>query len=40
MNSTTHIELNISVAVGLALGAVFGVAGTLVTQPNLHECLC
>jgi hypothetical protein len=30
------IPVNIVAAVGLALGAVFGMAGTLVTQPNLH----
>jgi hypothetical protein len=28
--------LNVIAAVGLALGAVFGLAGTIVTQPNLR----
>jgi len=29
--------LNVVAAVGLALGAVFGLAGTLVAQPNLRN---
>ena len=39
MSPTTLKRLNIVAAVGLALGAVFGLAGTLVTQPNLQEIL-
>jgi hypothetical protein len=39
MTATTHKALNISAAVGLGIGAVFGLAGTLVTQPNLQEIL-
>ena len=32
-------SLNIVAAVGLALGAVFGMAGTMVAQPNLQNIL-
>jgi len=39
MNPTTHRRLNIVATVGLALGAVFGLAGTIVTQPHLQETL-
>ena len=34
-----HKRLNIVAAVGLALGAVFGLAGTLVTEPHLQATL-
>jgi hypothetical protein len=37
MNPTTHRELNIVAAVGLALGTVFGMAGTFVAQANLRS---
>ena len=37
MNPTTHRELNIVAAVGIALGAVFGMAGTFVGQANLRS---
>jgi hypothetical protein len=37
MNPTTHKGLNVAAAIGLAVGAVFGLAGTLVTQPNLRS---
>lgn len=39
MNPTMHRTLNIVAAVGLALGAVFGLAGTVVTQPHLQATL-
>src|SRR5258707_11968058 len=31
--------VNLAAAIGLALGAVFGMAGTLVTQPKLQAAL-
>jgi hypothetical protein len=39
MNSNTHRKLNIVAAIGLALGAVFGLAGTLMKQVNLQSFL-
>jgi hypothetical protein len=39
MLSASHGRLNILVVIGLALGAVFGMAGTIVTQPNLQNTL-
>lgn len=39
MNPTTQSRVNILASVGLALGAVFGLAGTIVTQPNLQSTL-
>jgi len=39
MSSTTHGRLNIVAAIGLAFGAVFGMAGTMVTQANLQNTL-
>jgi hypothetical protein len=37
MDPTTHRTVNIVAAVGLALGAVFGLAGTIVKEPHLQE---
>jgi hypothetical protein len=37
MNPTTHRGLNILAAIGLALGAVFGLVGTVVPQSNLRN---
>jgi hypothetical protein len=39
MLSTSHGRLNILAVIGLALGAIFGMAGTIVTQPNLQNTL-
>jgi hypothetical protein len=39
MSSNTHRKLNIVAAIGLALGAVFGLAGTLVKQVHLQSFL-
>jgi hypothetical protein len=37
MNPASTKSLNIVAAIGLALGAVFGLAGTLLTQSNLRN---
>src|SRR6202521_1975009 len=37
MNSETNKNLNIIASVGLALGGVFGLAGTFVGQANLRN---
>jgi hypothetical protein len=37
--ATTNDPLNIVAAIGLALGAVLGMAGTFVVQPNLQALL-
>jgi len=39
MNPTTHRKLNIVAATGLAIGAVFGLAGTIVTHSHLQATL-
>jgi hypothetical protein len=39
MLSTGHTRLNTVAVIGLALGAVFGMAGTIVTQPTLQNTL-
>ena len=39
MNPTTHRKLNIVAATGLAIGAVFGLAGTIVTHSHLQAAL-
>jgi hypothetical protein len=39
MNRTTHRRLNVVAAIGLAIGAVFGLAGTIVTQPHIQATL-
>ena len=39
MPSTSQGRLNILAVIGLALGAVFGMAGTFVSQPNLQNTL-
>lgn len=39
MNPATHRSLNIVAVIGLGLGAVFGLAGTLVTQASLRNIL-
>ena len=36
MNTTTPTRLNIIAAVGLAVGGVFGLLGTVVAQSNLR----
>jgi hypothetical protein len=33
-------SINIVAALGLALGAVFGLAGTFVVQPDIQALLC
>lgn len=37
MNSTSHRSLDIVAAIGLGVGAVFGLAGTLVSQAPLRQ---
>ena len=37
MNSTSHRSLDIFAAIGLAIGAVFGLAGTLVSQAPVRQ---
>lgn len=37
MNPTQHRSINVVAAAGLALGAVFGLAGTVAAQPNLRS---
>ena len=39
MNPTTHRKLNIVAATALAIGAVFGLAGTIVTHSHLQATL-
>src|SRR5437773_2772168 len=39
MNSSMYRSLNIVAAIGLALGVVFGLTGTMVTQPSLQNTL-
>jgi hypothetical protein len=36
---TTKIPINIIAAIGLGLGAVFGMAGTFMAQPTLQAVL-
>lgn len=39
MNASAQRRLDIVAAIGLALGAVFGLAGTIVAQPQLQATL-
>ena len=39
MSPVKHKRLNIVAAIGLAFGAIFGLAGTIVTQANLQATL-
>jgi hypothetical protein len=39
MNQNAAGKLNIVAAIGLALGGVFGMAGTMVSQPSLQNTL-
>ena len=39
MNSVNQRQLDIVAAIGLAIGAVFGLAGTLVSQAPLRQAL-